>query len=303
MSTKYISIEEATKRAGKDDFLQNVKKAIIPRLIKKGMLNGKKEKKNLLVADDDALARVMQSGVESFVQNQQGYSFMVVRAPIESVGEKLKARKSVAKHEPNIKPLKMKHDIGVQPDEKRRHTFLVKMKNAPAWTALIQTVHWFHSCDAIMVTAIASALSKELKTLAAAAWDDDFSGSSLIICENGQQKGAISEEDEGGDDEEDSWAGFYEFFYENGISLPESFIEVNKGAANLYVADPKQVLRADRVELKVPKPVESKGPHVFEKLGMMAEAMAGDFDDEEAFMNHMRGGIWQQAQAVLKAGF
>lgn len=303
MSAKYISIEEAAKRAGKDDFLQNVKRAVIPRLIKKGLLSGKKEKKNQLVADDDALARVVQSGVESFVQNQQGYSFMVVRAPIETVGEKLKARKSVAKYEPNIKPLKMKHDIGVQPDEKRRHTFLVQIRNAPDWTALIQTVHWFHSCDAIMVTALASALSKELKTLAAAAWDDDFSGSSLIICENGQQKGAISEEDEGGDEKEDSWAGFYEFFYENGIALPQSFIEVEKSTSNLYVADPKQVLRADRVELKVPKPVESKGPHVFEKLGMMAEAIAGDFDDEEAFMDHMRGGIWEQAQAVLKAGF
>src|SRR6266436_3243603 len=97
----------------------------------------KKKKKNLLVADDDALARVMQSGVESFVPNQQGYSFMFVRAPIETVGEQLKARKSVAKYEPNIKPLKMKQHISVQPDEKRRHTFLVKMKNAPAWTALI----------------------------------------------------------------------------------------------------------------------------------------------------------------------
>jgi hypothetical protein len=301
MSTKYISIEDAAKRAGKDDFLQNVKRAIIPRLIEKGLLSGKKEKKNQLVADDDALARVMQSGVESFVQNQQGYSFLVVRAPIETVGVKLKARKSVAKYEPNVKTLKMKHDIGVQPDEKRRHTFLVQMKNAPDWTALIQTVHWFHSCDAIMVTALASALSKEFKTLAAASWDDDFSGSSLIICENGQQKVAISDEDEG--EEEDSWAGFYEFFYEHGICLPQSFIEVDKGTSNLYVADPKQVLRADRVELKVPKPVESKGPHVAEKLGMMAQAIAGDFDDEEAFMNHMRSGIWQQAQAVLKAGF
>jgi hypothetical protein len=303
MSTKYISIDEAAKRAGKDDFLQNVKTAIIPRLIKKGVLIGKKEKKNQLVADDDALAKVMQSGIESFVQNQQGYSFLVVRAPIETVGEKLKTRKSVAKYEPNIKSLKMKHDIGVQPDEKRRHTFLVQMRQRPNWTALLQTIHWFHSCDAIMVTAMASALSKELKTLAAAAWDDDFSGSSLIICENGQQKGAISEEDEGGDEEEDSWAGFYEFFYENGICLPQSFIEVEKGVSNLYVADPKQVLRADRVELKVPKPVESKGPHVFEKLGMMAKALAGGFDDEEAFMNKMRGGIWDQAQAVLKAGF
>jgi hypothetical protein len=301
MSTKFISVEDAAKRAGKDDFLQNVKRAIIPRLIEKGVLHGKKEKRKQLVADDDALERVMQSGIESFVQNQQGYSFMVVRAPIEKVGEKLKTRKSVAKYEPNIKPLKMTQDIGAQPDEKRRHTFLVQMKCAPDWTALIQTVHWFYSCDAIMVTALAAAMSKEFKTLAAASWDDDFSGSSLIICENGQQKAAISDEDEG--EEEDSWAGFYEFFYEYGICLPESFIEVDKGTSNLYVADPKQVLRADRVELKVPKPVESKGPHVAEKLGMMAQAIAGDFDDEEAFMNQMRSGIWQQAQAILKAGF
>jgi hypothetical protein len=303
MSTKYISIEEAAKRASKDDFLQNVKTAIIPRLIKKGVLSGKKEKKKQLVADDDALAKAMQSGVESFVQNQQGYSFMVVRAPIEAVGQNLKARKSVAKYESNIKPLKMKHDISVQPDEKRRHTFLVQMRTSPDWSALIQTVHWFHSCDAIMVTAMASALSKELKTLAAAAWDDDFSGSSLITCENGEQKGAISEEGEGEDEEEDSWASFYEFFYENGIALPQSFIKVEKSTSNLYVADPKQVLRADRVELKVPGPVESKGPHVFEKIGMMAQAMDGEFDDEEAFMKNMRSGIWQQAQAVLKTGF
>lgn len=300
MSAKYISIEEAAKRVGKDDFLQNVKIAVIPRLIAKGLLSGKNEKKKQLVADDDALAKVIQSGVESFVQNQQGYSFMIVRAPIETVAEKLKARKSVAKHQSNIKPLKMQHDISVHPDERRRHTFLLQMKNAPDWTALIETVHWFHSCDAVMVTALAAALSKELKTLAAAAWDDDFSGSSLVICENGQQKGSVSDEES---DEEDGWAAFYEFFYENGICLPHCFIGVENADANLYVADPKQVLRADHVELKVPKPVESKGPHVFEKLGMMAEAIAGDFDDEDAFMKQMRSGIWQQAQAILKAGF
>jgi hypothetical protein len=63
MSTKYISIEEAAKRAGKDDFLRNVKSAIIRRLIKKGLLNGKNEKKKQLVADDDALAKVMQGRI------------------------------------------------------------------------------------------------------------------------------------------------------------------------------------------------------------------------------------------------
>jgi hypothetical protein len=300
MNAKYISVEEAAKRAGKDDFLQNVKSAVISRLIEKGILSGKKERTKQLVADDEALARVMQLGIESFVQNQQGYSYLVVRAPIEAVAKNLKSRKSIAKYEPNITPLKMKHDIGIQPDEKRRHTFLLQMRITPDWCALIQTVHWFQSCDAVMVTALASALSKDLKTLAAASWDDDFSGSSLVICENGNQKQSLSEE---GEDEEDGWVTSYEFFYENGIYLPHCFIEVKNGASHLYVADPKQVLRADRVELKVPKPVESTTPHVFEKMGMMAEAMAGDFDDEEAFMKHMRSGIWDQAQAVLKAGF
>ena len=85
VSTKFLPLEDAAKRAGKEEFSQNVKRAMIPRLIKKGILRGKKEKKRDLVADDDALARVLQPGVEAFVYNQQGYSFMAVRAPIEQV--------------------------------------------------------------------------------------------------------------------------------------------------------------------------------------------------------------------------
>lgn len=60
--------------------------------------------------------------------------------------------------------------------------------------------------------------------------------------------------------------------------------------------------RADHVVLKVPAAIESMGPHVFEKLGRMAEALAEEWDDEEAFMEHVRGGFWRQAQAVLEAG-
>ena len=85
MNLKYLSVEDATKRVGKDEFLRNVRSAVIPRLIQKGLLQGKKEKKSQLVADDDSLARLAGLGVETFVQNQQGYSFMVVRAPIEDV--------------------------------------------------------------------------------------------------------------------------------------------------------------------------------------------------------------------------
>jgi hypothetical protein len=47
---------------------------------------------------------------------------------------------------------------------------------------------------------------------------------------------------------------------------------------------------------------ETKGPHVFEKMGMMAEAIAGGPADEEAFRQHMRGGICRQAEAVLAEG-
>jgi hypothetical protein len=294
MNSNYVPVEEVAKRAT-DGFFQNVRKEIIPRFIVKGVLQGKTEGKEQLVADDEALARLLRLGVESFVYNQQGYSFLVVRAPIEQVAAKLKARPRVAQYEENVPVGKMRDGVGVEPNETVRHTFLVQLRETPEWTVLIQTVHWFFSCDSVMGTALACALSKELQTLAAAAWDDDFSGSSLVICENGIEKQTVS-------DEEDGWEGFYEFFYEHGIYLPELFISVADGNAALYVGDPAEIQRADYVVLKVPQPIESKGPHVFEKLGMMAEAMSEELDDEEAFMQHMRSGIWDQAQALLNSG-
>lgn len=297
MQTKYISIEDAAKRAGKEGFFVNVKTAVIPRLIEKGLLNGKTDGSAQLVADDEALARVMQMGIERFVYNQQGYSFLVVRAPIEDVARQLQARPGVAQYDPNITPVKMDDGVGVEPDSKLRHAFLIQMRSAPGWSALIQTVHWFHSCDAVMTTALACALSEQLKTLAAAGWDDDFSGSSLMICQDGKQTGTISDEDE-----ETGWEGFNEFFHEHGIFLPELFIGVEKSVATLYVADPSQVHRADHVVLRVPNEVESEGPHVFEKIGMMADAIAGDIENAEDFMEHMHNGVWEQAQAALKSG-
>src|SRR5262249_45529448 len=111
MSTRFLSVEDAAKRTGKEEFFQNVKRAVIPRLIEKGILEGKKEKKKELVADDDALARVLAPGVEAFVYNQQGYSFMAVRASIERVATKLKSRPGVCEYEEKVKPIKMKRDI------------------------------------------------------------------------------------------------------------------------------------------------------------------------------------------------
>src|SRR3954469_11027877 len=106
MGSDFISVAEAAARAGKEGFLQNVKKAVIPRLIEQGVLQGKKEKNTELVADDESLARVMQLGVDSFTYNQQGYSFLVVHAPIEEVAAKLKTRPCVGEYEEIAKPLK-----------------------------------------------------------------------------------------------------------------------------------------------------------------------------------------------------
>lgn len=301
MDAPFVKITEAASRAAKDTFSKNVKAAVIPRLIEKGMLNGKREGRRLLVADDDVLARLMRLGIEAFVQNQQGFSFTAVRAPIEQVAQRLESRPGVARYEANVKPQPIKDAEEIRPDPAHRHAFLVQTRNAPETSVLIQTIHWFHSCDAVMSTALASALSRQLETIAAAAWDDDFSGSSLIVCEHGEQKQAIS--DQGSDEnDDDAWARFYGFFYEQGVYLPQAFIGGGPENASLYVANPVEIERADLVVLKLPGPAAAPIPHVFEKFGMMAEALAEGLDDEQAFMEHMHAGVWRQAQALLAAG-
>ena len=52
------------------------------------------------------------------------------------MAQKLKARPGVAKYEEGVKPLKMKKDAGVQPDEKVRQTFLVQIRDIPEWSVL-----------------------------------------------------------------------------------------------------------------------------------------------------------------------
>src|SRR5262249_46008947 len=153
----------------------------------------------------------------------------------------------------------MREDAQLEQEQNIRHCFLIQMRDTPEWSVLIQTVHWFHSCDAVMATALASVLSEKLRTLAAAGWDDDFSGSSLIVCENGEQQAAISDLDE----DEDGWVAFYEFFYDQGIQVPSLYIGVENGDVVLYADDPAALKRADYVLMKVPSPIESQGPHVF----------------------------------------
>lgn len=248
----------------------------------------------------------MSNGITAFVRNQQGWSFVAVRAPIERVAEALAGRAGVLRHAPDVRPQAMQEDAGIQGEHERRHAFLVKMRGSE-WAVLVLTVHWFQNADALFATLLAADLSETLATRAVAAWDDDFSGSTAIVCDNGRKSAACN-------DEEDSDA-FDALFDEGGISLPECFIST-EGAksgdeARLLVADPSAVERADAFLLAVPAALRSDVPHVFEKLGMMAEAVAGgeagdeegDFpEDEEAFRAQMVEGIWKRAEAVRRGG-
>ena len=124
----------------------------------------------------------------------------------------------------------------------RRHCFLVKTKNSD-WTILIQTVHWIESTDIVMAVYLAGSLSAELKTEAVAVWDDDSSGMTLLLCEKGKKPKRITE---GAD-----WS-FYQFFYEQGIYLPECFISSDGEGAALEVSDVSEIERADQVMLELP---------------------------------------------------
>jgi hypothetical protein len=109
---------------------------------------------------------------------------------------------------------------------------------------------------------LAGARSKDLGTMAIAAWDDDFSGSSMIVCDKGDRTRTVS-------DEADGWEAMYAFCYEQGIYLPNCFIASENGKAALHPASVSEVERADHVVLAAPEALRSDGPHVFEKLGMM----------------------------------
>ena len=43
MSVQYLPIEEASTRTGEEKFFENVRKRILPRMVEKGVLNGKQE--------------------------------------------------------------------------------------------------------------------------------------------------------------------------------------------------------------------------------------------------------------------
>jgi hypothetical protein len=247
----------------------------------------------------------MNYGINAFARNQQGWSFVAVRAPVERVAEALTKRAGVLRHEPNVRVQPMGENAAIQGEHERRHAFLVKPSGGE-WAALVLTVHWFENADALFATLLAAELSEALGTRAVAAWDDDFSGTSAIVCDKGQKSAVLG-------DEEDADA-FAAFFQDQRLALPECFISTDGAKtddeAQLLAGNPSDVERADHFLLAVPEPLRSNAPHVFEKLGMMAEAVAGgeagnedaDFpEDESEFRAQMVEGIWKRADAVRRA--
>jgi hypothetical protein len=298
----YLPLTQAA-RAGRrqDQFFQNVKLKVIPRLIERGLLTSRMEGDELHVADDDAFRRLMRYGIDDFVYNQQGWSCVAIKAAsMDAAAQALRGRTGgVLAYEPGVTPRKLGEDAGVQADADRRHVFLVKLRQSD-WPVLIQTVHWFQSSDALLATLIAAETSAALNTRAVAAWDDDFAGSTAIVCDNGSRTQTISDEDTD---------TFYGFFYEQGIAVPECFISsepagagaAGAGGASLLLAEPADVERADYFVLPVPDESQVRVPHALEKLGMMAEAIAEGLEDEEAFREHANDGLWQRVQALRTA--
>jgi hypothetical protein len=287
---KNLPIVEAAKIGKKDSFFQNVKKEVIPKLIKRGKLKGKAG----VVVDDAEFRDLMQFGIESFVYNQQGWSFTAIEAPIEKVAHALRSRNGVLNYTENVKSEKMKEnsDVGIQPESDKRHIFAIKTC-AGNWTVIIQTVHWIDQSAIVIGLMLAAELSKSLKTTAVAAWDDDFSGSKAVICQNGKKVSVLT-------DEED-WADFYLYFYEQGILVPETFISTCESGAAILLAEPDLVERADYMVISIPTESQSSSPNVFFKIGMLAAAVSSDVEDEDSFNSQMVDGLWKQVEASMKA--
>src|SRR5947208_3139585 len=133
---KTLSLKDAIKLGKKGDFFKNVKEEVIPKLIERGKLKGKVAGEKTTIVDDADFRTLMQFGIESFVQDKQGWSFTAIKAPIEDVARVLKNRKGVIGYFENAKPSKMSEDAEVAGEADKRHVFVVKTAISN-WTAII----------------------------------------------------------------------------------------------------------------------------------------------------------------------
>ncbi len=224
-------------------FLQNVRNEVIPLLIRDGILTGKTVKNELHVLDDDAFRRAMQFGIESFVLDQEGWSFVAFKAPFEDVSKALRARKEVSSYQENVGASKLKKEAYGPVSVGKRHVFLARLPPSE-WSILIQTIHWVEIADFVLGEELAKDLSKRLNCTAIAAADSDAGGSGATVYKSGKKAGAFSTEEE-------EWEKFYALFYAEGIFLPESFIAEADNQIRLMVRDPAAVERVDYMQIAI----------------------------------------------------
>lgn len=242
-SGTFLPVEKTVEEFEKG-FLQNVRKAVIPLLIRDGILTGKTVKKKVHVLDDNAFRRAMRFGIENFVLNQQGWSFVAFKAPFDNVAKALRARKDVSSYRENVGASKLEEEACAPASEGKRHVFLVRIPPSE-WSILIQTIHWVEIADFVLGEELAKDLSKRLKCTAIAAGDSDAGGSGATVYKSGKKAGAFSTEE--------VWEQFYALFYREAIFLPESFIAEAKKQPRLMVSDPAVVDRVDYMQIALPE--------------------------------------------------
>jgi hypothetical protein len=243
-SWTFLPVEKTIEKFEKG-FLQNVRKEVIPLLVRAEILTGKLVNKKLHVLDDDAFRRTMRLGIEKFAQDKQGWSFVAFKAPFESVAKALRGRKDVSNYRENVGASTLDTVGAWEPDsEDKRHVFLTRFRQSD-WTILLQTIHWIEMADFALGSDLGEDVSKRLKCMAIVAADSDAGGSAAAVYTNGKKGEDFSTEK--------SSEEFYALFYTEGIFLPESFIAANKKQARLHLRDPASAERIDYMQVALPE--------------------------------------------------
>jgi hypothetical protein len=290
----HLTIREAAKAAKKGRYARAVAEAVIPDLIADGAIRGTLDGVGARVVDDEAFREAMRFGIERFMFNQQGWSFVAIDAPIHAVAEYLRGRSDVLHYESNTTIGPMKTGLWAT-SEGPRHYYLVK--TAPSeWSVLIQTIHWISMADVATGVLLAAELSVAFHTTAIAAWDDDFSGSTAVVCEDGAKAGVVSH------DGDKDWGRFHLLFYRRKIFLPECFIGGEEGEEpRLHARPTAAITRADRVVVEIAEQFRTDAPHVASKIAMMATATGAGLPDEAAFHRLIADRLWTKVQDVLRS--
>jgi hypothetical protein len=268
---QYLKADALSRPGLGDAFFRNMLATVVPRLVEQGVLAGKTVRGKTHVLADDALARVLQLGIEPLVYGQQGWSFVAVEAPIDRVAEVLRQVVDVRDYRPRVKVHRNQMGSGTPPDDVRP-LYLVKPRAAD-WTLLVVGVHWFTPEDYELAEAFARQASKRLRTRAVAAMDNDVSGSYAQEWINGAEGDAWTSDDD--------FEEFYVKFYQRGIAAPSCWMSVLGGAHAFMSKNPDAIERVDFVGIN-----DSAKP----RGGPKRETVAVTFDETmtgEDVLRHM----------------